>query len=61
MSEVRDEPKDVLREKMTHASLTVTEVDVLLSNSKPEPKTRADVLKYSGEITIRPNTRLDII
>ncbi|XP_025756447.1 tripartite motif-containing protein 16-like protein [Oreochromis niloticus] len=36
-------------------SLTVTEVDVLLSDP-PEPKTRAGFLKYSCEITLDPNT-----
>uniref|UniRef100_A0A3B4WJP6 B30.2/SPRY domain-containing protein n=1 Tax=Seriola lalandi dorsalis TaxID=1841481 RepID=A0A3B4WJP6_SERLL len=38
----------------TNISLTVTEVDVLLS--QPEPRTRADFLKYSQEITLDPNT-----
>ncbi|XP_025756450.1 tripartite motif-containing protein 16-like [Oreochromis niloticus] len=38
----------------TNISLTVTEVDVLLS--QPEPKTRAGFLKYSCEITLDPNT-----
>uniref|UniRef100_A0A3B4H9M4 B30.2/SPRY domain-containing protein n=1 Tax=Pundamilia nyererei TaxID=303518 RepID=A0A3B4H9M4_9CICH len=32
----------------------ITEVDVLLS--QPEPKTRAEFLKYSCEITLDPNT-----
>ncbi|XP_037611779.1 tripartite motif-containing protein 16-like [Sebastes umbrosus] len=53
--EVRDRLQDVLSEKWTKISLTVTEVDVLLSNS-PEPKTRAEFLKYSCEITLDPNT-----
>ncbi|XP_031695168.1 tripartite motif-containing protein 16-like [Anarrhichthys ocellatus] len=35
-------------------SLTGTEVDVLLP--QPEPKTRAEFLKYSREITLDPNT-----
>ncbi|KAL3988932.1 hypothetical protein ACER0C_013250 [Sarotherodon galilaeus] len=39
----------------TNISLTVTEVDVLLSDP-PEPKTRAGFLKYSCEITLDPNT-----
>ncbi|KAL3988940.1 hypothetical protein ACER0C_013258 [Sarotherodon galilaeus] len=39
----------------TNISLTVTEVDVLLSDP-PEPKTRAGLLKYSYEITLDPNT-----
>ncbi|XP_037644035.1 tripartite motif-containing protein 16-like isoform X2 [Sebastes umbrosus] len=54
VSEVRDKLQDVLREKWTNVSQTVTEVDVLLS--QPEPKTRAGLLKYSREITLDPNT-----
>ncbi|KAM9349581.1 tripartite motif-containing protein 16-like [Symphorus nematophorus] len=54
VSELRDKLQDVLSEKWTNVSLTVTEVDVLLS--QPEPKTRADFLKYSREITLDPNT-----
>ncbi|XP_042371619.1 tripartite motif-containing protein 16-like protein, partial [Plectropomus leopardus] len=46
----------VLREEWTNISLTVTKVDVLMSNSPPEPKTRAGFLKYSHEITLDPNT-----
>ncbi|XP_038575955.1 tripartite motif-containing protein 16-like [Micropterus salmoides] len=54
VSEVRDKLQDVLTETWTNVSLTVTEVDVLLSG--PEPKTRAGFLKYSCEITLDPNT-----
>ncbi|XP_042369497.1 tripartite motif-containing protein 16-like [Plectropomus leopardus] len=54
VSEVRDKLQDVLRE--TNVSLMGTEVDVLLSDSKPEPKTRAEFLKYSRQITLDPNT-----
>ncbi|XP_042285877.1 tripartite motif-containing protein 16-like [Thunnus maccoyii] len=54
VSELRDQLQDILREKWTNISLTVTEVDVLLS--EPEPKTRAEFLKYSREITLDPNT-----
>ncbi|XP_051242557.1 tripartite motif-containing protein 16 isoform X1 [Dicentrarchus labrax] len=54
VSELRDKLQDVLREKWTNVSLTVTEVDVL--QSQPEPKTRADFLRYSREITLDPNT-----
>ncbi|XP_074506127.1 tripartite motif-containing protein 16-like [Sebastes fasciatus] len=54
VSEVRDKLQDVLREKWTNVSQTVTEVDVLLS--QPEPETRAGFLKYSREITLDPNT-----
>ncbi|XP_074506782.1 tripartite motif-containing protein 16-like [Sebastes fasciatus] len=54
VSEVRDKLQDVLREKWTNVSQTVTEVDVLLP--QPEPKTRAGLLKYSREITLDPKT-----
>ncbi|XP_039466313.1 tripartite motif-containing protein 16-like [Oreochromis aureus] len=54
VSETRDKLQDILREEWTNISLTVTEVDVLLS--PPEPKTRAEFLKYSREITLDPNT-----
>ncbi|XP_044224741.1 tripartite motif-containing protein 16-like [Thunnus albacares] len=54
VSELRDQLQDILREKWTNISLTVTEVDILLS--EPEPKTRAEFLKYSYEITLDPNT-----
>ncbi|XP_067428976.1 tripartite motif-containing protein 16-like [Thunnus thynnus] len=54
VSELRDQLQDILRQKWTNISLTVTEVDVLLP--QPEPKTRAEFLKYSREITLDPNT-----
>uniref|UniRef100_A0A3Q3GEJ7 B box-type domain-containing protein n=1 Tax=Labrus bergylta TaxID=56723 RepID=A0A3Q3GEJ7_9LABR len=54
VSEVRDKLQDVLREKWTNISQTVTEVDVLLS--EPENMTRAEFLKYSCDITLDPNT-----
>ncbi|XP_042283759.1 tripartite motif-containing protein 16-like [Thunnus maccoyii] len=54
VSELRDQLRDILREKWTNISLTGTEVDVLLSER--EPKTRAEFLKYSYEITLDPNT-----
>uniref|UniRef100_A0A8C9XVH1 Tripartite motif-containing protein 16-like n=1 Tax=Sander lucioperca TaxID=283035 RepID=A0A8C9XVH1_SANLU len=50
-SKVRDKLHDVLREKWTNVSLTVED-----SLPQPEPKTRADFLKYSCEITLDPNT-----
>ncbi|XP_053186816.1 tripartite motif-containing protein 16-like [Scomber japonicus] len=56
VSELRDKLQDILRDKWTNISLTVTEVDVLLSDSKTEPKTRAGFLKYACEITLDPNT-----
>ncbi|XP_071348457.1 tripartite motif-containing protein 16-like [Trachinotus anak] len=54
VSDLRDKLQDILRETWTNISLTVTEVDVLLS--QPEPKTRAGFLRYSQEITLDPNT-----
>ncbi|XP_051250458.1 tripartite motif-containing protein 16-like [Dicentrarchus labrax] len=54
VSELRDKLQDVLRDKWTNVSLTLTEVDVLLS--QPEPKTRAGFLQYSCELTLDPNT-----
>ncbi|KAL4007782.1 hypothetical protein ACER0C_001634 [Sarotherodon galilaeus] len=54
VSETRDKLQDILREEWTNISLTVTEVDVLLS--PPEPKNRAGFLKYSRQITLDPNT-----
>ncbi|XP_023252480.1 tripartite motif-containing protein 16-like [Seriola lalandi dorsalis] len=54
VSQLRDKLQDILRDTWTNISLTVTEVDVLLS--QPEPRTRADFLKYSQEITLDPNT-----
>ncbi|KAM6987632.1 tripartite motif-containing protein 16-like [Tautogolabrus adspersus] len=56
VSEVRDKLQDVLREKWTNISQTVTEVDVLLSEPEPEPKTRAEFLQYSCDLTLDPNT-----
>ncbi|XP_047223511.1 tripartite motif-containing protein 16-like [Girardinichthys multiradiatus] len=54
VSELRDKLQDILRDTWTNISLTLTEVDVLLS--EPEPKSRAGFLKYSCEITLDPNT-----
>ncbi|XP_034558723.1 tripartite motif-containing protein 16-like [Notolabrus celidotus] len=56
VSGVRDKLQDVLREGWTNISQTGTEVDVLLSQPEPEPKTRAEFLKYSRDITLDPNT-----
>ncbi|XP_053179657.1 E3 ubiquitin/ISG15 ligase TRIM25-like [Scomber japonicus] len=56
VTELRDKLQDILKEEWTNISLTITEVDVLLSDSQPEPKTRAGFLKYSCEITLDPNT-----
>ncbi|XP_036938881.1 tripartite motif-containing protein 16-like [Acanthopagrus latus] len=56
VSELRDKLQNVLRDTWTNISLTETQVDVLLSNPQPEPKTRAGFLRYSREITLDPNT-----
>ncbi|XP_031146893.1 tripartite motif-containing protein 16-like [Sander lucioperca] len=54
VSKARDTIQETLSEIWTNISLTVTEVDVLLS--QPEPKTRDDFLKYLCEIILDPNT-----
>uniref|UniRef100_A0A3B5R0J2 RING-type domain-containing protein n=1 Tax=Xiphophorus maculatus TaxID=8083 RepID=A0A3B5R0J2_XIPMA len=56
VSELRDLMMDVLRDSWTNISLMVTEVDFLLSEPEPEPKSRAGFFKYSCEITLDPNT-----
>ncbi|XP_027131176.1 tripartite motif-containing protein 16-like, partial [Larimichthys crocea] len=56
VSELRDKLQDVLRYQRTNISLTDTEVHVSLSGPEPEPKTRAEFLKYSRELTLDPNT-----
>ncbi|XP_043954677.1 tripartite motif-containing protein 16-like [Gambusia affinis] len=54
VSQLRDIMQDVLRETWRNISLAFTDVDVLLS--RPEPKTRAEFLQYSTEISLDPNT-----
>ncbi|XP_053195829.1 tripartite motif-containing protein 16-like [Scomber japonicus] len=54
VSELRDKLQDILRDEWTNISLIGTEVDVFLP--EVEPKTRAEFLKYSCEITLDPNT-----
>ncbi|XP_075338275.1 tripartite motif-containing protein 16-like [Odontesthes bonariensis] len=54
VSELRDKLQDILREEWKNITLRVTVVDVLLL--EPEPKSRADLLKYSSVITLDPNT-----
>ncbi|KAG8014415.1 Tripartite motif-containing protein 16 [Nibea albiflora] len=56
VSELRDKLQDVLRDQRTNVSLTVSEVHGLLSGPEPEPKIRAEFLKYSRELTLDPNT-----
>ncbi|XP_047438756.1 E3 ubiquitin/ISG15 ligase TRIM25-like [Mugil cephalus] len=54
VTETREKLQDILRETWTNTSVTVTEVDVLLS--QPEPKTRDEFLKFSRKISLDPNT-----
>ncbi|XP_071375277.1 tripartite motif-containing protein 16-like [Centroberyx affinis] len=54
VSEARDKLQGILTEEWPKILLTVTEVDVLLP--QPEPKTRAEFLQYSHQITLDPNT-----
>ncbi|KAM4564394.1 tripartite motif-containing protein 16-like [Fundulus diaphanus] len=54
VSELRAEFKDIMRDTWKNISLKITKVDVLLL--EPEPKTRAEFLKYSQDITLDPNT-----
>ncbi|XP_078139320.1 tripartite motif-containing protein 16-like isoform X2 [Centroberyx gerrardi] len=54
VSEARDKLQDILTEEWTKISWAVTEVDVLLP--QPQPKTRAEFLQYSCQITLDPNT-----
>uniref|UniRef100_UPI0037E99D0D tripartite motif-containing protein 16-like n=1 Tax=Semicossyphus pulcher TaxID=241346 RepID=UPI0037E99D0D len=52
VSKVRDKLQDVLSEKWTNISQTVTQPDVLL----PQPEPRAEFLQYSWDITLNPDT-----
>ncbi|XP_078139331.1 tripartite motif-containing protein 16-like [Centroberyx gerrardi] len=54
VSEARDKLQDILTEEWPKISLAATEVDVL--PPQPEPKSRADFLQYSRQITLDPNT-----
>ncbi|XP_061576457.1 tripartite motif-containing protein 16-like [Cololabis saira] len=56
VSEVRGRLQDILRDTWTNVSLAVAEVDVLLSQPEPGPKSRAGFLKYSCDITLDPYT-----
>ncbi|XP_037531191.1 tripartite motif-containing protein 16-like isoform X1 [Nematolebias whitei] len=56
VEELRDKLQDTLRDTWTNLSLTVSEVDVLLSEPEPEPKSRDGFFKYSCDITLDPNT-----
>ncbi|XP_029304154.1 tripartite motif-containing protein 16-like protein [Cottoperca gobio] len=54
VSEARDKLQAVLSEEWRHISLAVTQVDVLMPQA--EPRTRAEFMKYSRQITLDPNT-----
>ncbi|XP_014860776.1 PREDICTED: tripartite motif-containing protein 16-like [Poecilia mexicana] len=54
LSDAKRDLENLLTEIKSNISLTVSKVDVLLP--EPEPKTRADFLKDSQEITLDPNT-----
>ncbi|KAM9347963.1 tripartite motif-containing protein 16-like [Symphorus nematophorus] len=54
VSEARDKLEAVLSEEWPKISPAVTKVDVLLPQA--EPRTRAEFLKYSCQITLDPNT-----
>uniref|UniRef100_A0A667ZGB0 Uncharacterized protein n=1 Tax=Myripristis murdjan TaxID=586833 RepID=A0A667ZGB0_9TELE len=54
LTELRNKLQGVLSEDRTKISLTVTEPDVLLSQT--EPKTRAEFLQYSCQMTVDTNT-----
>ncbi|KAM9322940.1 tripartite motif-containing protein 16-like [Pholidichthys leucotaenia] len=54
VKELRDKLQELLTDTWTNISLIVNVVDGL--QPQPEPKTRADFLQYSQEITLDPNT-----
>ncbi|XP_041652926.1 tripartite motif-containing protein 16-like [Cheilinus undulatus] len=56
VTEVRDQLQEVLREKWTNITQTVTHVEVLLSAAPPESRTRAQFLRFSCDITLDLNT-----
>ncbi|XP_051800205.1 tripartite motif-containing protein 16-like [Acanthochromis polyacanthus] len=56
VKEVRDQIQDILRDSRTDISMAGTQPDVPLSDSQPEPTTRAGFLKYARQITLDPNT-----
>ncbi|XP_023146132.3 tripartite motif-containing protein 16-like [Amphiprion ocellaris] len=58
VKQLKDKLQDVLRDSWTNISLIVPQPDVLQPQPEPEPepKTRAELLKYSQQITLDPNT-----
>ncbi|XP_029971641.1 tripartite motif-containing protein 16-like [Salarias fasciatus] len=53
VSEIRDKLKDVLTEKCSKITRTVTEVDALLSQ---QMRTREEFLQYACDVRMNPNT-----
>ncbi|XP_062338424.1 tripartite motif-containing protein 16-like [Osmerus eperlanus] len=53
VSELREKLEELIQREWSNISTTVSTVDVFLS---PEPKTRADLLQYSCQLTLDPNT-----
>ncbi|XP_062311002.1 tripartite motif-containing protein 16-like [Osmerus eperlanus] len=53
VSELRDKLEELIQREWSKISTTVSTVDVFLP---PEPKTRADLLSYSCQLTLDPNT-----
>ncbi|XP_062285460.1 tripartite motif-containing protein 16-like [Scomber scombrus] len=56
VSEAESTLKDILNKTWSKRSMIVPEVNVLPSNQEAEPKTRAEFLQYSRQITLDPNT-----
>ncbi|XP_015255430.1 PREDICTED: tripartite motif-containing protein 16-like [Cyprinodon variegatus] len=54
VSEVRNKLQEVLQSEWTKILMTMSKVDVLLS--QPQPETRAEFLQYSCQLTMDPNT-----
>ncbi|XP_046908075.1 E3 ubiquitin-protein ligase TRIM16-like isoform X2 [Hypomesus transpacificus] len=53
VSELRDKLEELIQREWSNISTIVSTVDVFLP---PEPKTRADLLPYSWQLTLDPNT-----
>ncbi|XP_024124548.1 tripartite motif-containing protein 16-like [Oryzias melastigma] len=56
VSELTDKLQDILTAEWTNILQAVTHVDLLLPEADQEPKSRADFLRYSCQITLDPNT-----
>ncbi|XP_051800207.1 tripartite motif-containing protein 16-like [Acanthochromis polyacanthus] len=56
VKELRDQIQDILRDSRTDISMAEAQPDVPLSDSQPEPTTRAGFLQYARQITLDPNT-----